>query len=170
MGNGRFVKGMRPWHAGKTKKDLPQLSHPNPEKGKKHPNHSKLLKERKVVPPSQKGSILNRGNNNPMFGRKGEKCPRWKGGITPLVRLIRTSFLYRQWRSDVFTKDNFTCQSCGTSKCWIEAHHIKPFSKIIEEYKITTFEQAENCKELWNINNGQTLCKECHKKITFSNG
>ena len=43
------------------------------------------------------------------------------------------------------------------------AHHIKEFSKIIEEYQIKTLEQALNCDEMWNINNGQTLCWECHK-------
>ena len=34
----------------------------------------------------------------------------------------------------------------------------------MEEYQIKTFEQALNCAELWDINNGRTLCKECHKK------
>jgi len=40
----------------------------------------------------------------------GEDNPNWKGGITPLARHIRNSYKYRQWRSDVFTKDDFICQ------------------------------------------------------------
>lgn len=30
--------------------------------------------------------------------------------------------------------------------------------------KRKTLEDAENCEELWNINNGRTLCKSCHIK------
>lgn len=27
---------------------------------------------------------------------------------------------------------------------------------------IKTVEQARECSELWNINNGETLCEQCH--------
>jgi len=82
---------------------------------------------------------------------------------------IRKSFKYRQWRSDIFTRDSFTCQDCGLHSglgktVYLEAHHIKQFSKIIEENNIKILEQALNCEELWNINNGRTLCKKCHNK------
>src|SRR3990167_1127604 len=40
----------------------------------------------------------------------GEKNHNWQGGITALQKQIRRCFLYRQWRSDVFTRDDFTCQ------------------------------------------------------------
>lgn len=94
----------------------------------------------------------------------GNKCPFWKGGISPLRRIIRTSFKYRQWLSDVLTKDDFTCQKCNKRGGKLSAHHIKSFAKIITEYEIKTLEQANDCAELWNINNGQTLCIDCHKK------
>jgi 5-methylcytosine-specific restriction endonuclease McrA len=96
------------------------------------------------------------------LAQKGEKHPRWKGGISTLNNKIRTSYEYRQWVSDVFTRDNFTCQKCNKRGGYLHAHHIKKFSKIIEEYQIKTMEQVLNCKELWNINNGQTLHKKCH--------
>jgi 5-methylcytosine-specific restriction endonuclease McrA len=92
-----------------------------------------------------------------------ERVGSWKGGITPLIVKIRGCFLYRQWRSDIFTRDSFLCQECGKNG-GIEAHHIKPFSTIIEENKIKTFSEAESCEELWNINNGVTLCIGCHDK------
>ena len=100
---------------------------------------------------------------------KGSKSYLWKGGITPLNKQIRNCFEFRQWHSDVFTRDDFTCQTCGARSgkgkvVYLQAHHIKSFAKILEEYQIKTFKQAINCEELWNINNGLTLCIDCHKK------
>ena len=86
-----------------------------------------------------------------------------KGWITPLMQAIRNSFNYRQWRSDVFQRDNYTCIWCGVRGGQLNADHIKSFSLIVEEYMIKSLEQAEQCEELWNINNGRTLCLSCHK-------
>lgn len=97
----------------------------------------------------------------------GKNHPNWKGGTTKLRTNIMGMFEYRQWRSDIFTKDNFTCQDCLIRGGDLEVHHIKPISVIIEEYHLKTLEEARNCAELWNTNNGITLCKECHRK-TFS--
>lgn len=98
--------------------------------------------------------------------RRGEKNPAWKNGISQLEARIRRSFKYRQWRSDVFTRDNFTCQECGDDRGGnLEAHHIDQFSEIIKRNKIKTYEQALACEELWNINNGLTLCKKCHSSV-----
>lgn len=94
----------------------------------------------------------------------GEKNPRWRGGITALNQQIRDSFKNRQWISDIFTRDNFTCQYCFKRGGDLEAHHIKEFWRIISENKIEKVEQALQCAELWNINNGLTLCKNCHNK------
>ena len=103
------------------------------------------------------------GKNSPMFGKKN---PNWKGGVNRLYLQIRKCFEYRQWRSDVFTRDNFICQICGDDKGGnLVAHHIKPFIEILQKYEITTLEDAIKCEELWNINNGITLCENCHKKI-----
>jgi len=95
---------------------------------------------------------------------KGENSSNWKGGITPLDKQIRTDFKYRQWRSDIFTRDEFTCQECGKVGVELHAHHIKSLSSILQKYEITTLEEAIECEELWNINNGIILCEECHKK------
>lgn len=98
-------------------------------------------------------------------GKIKEEQSNWKGGITPLRHSIRTNFKSRQWRSDIFTRDNFTCQECGQVGGKLRAHHRKDFSLILQKYEITTLEEALDCEELWNINNGVTLCKKCHKKL-----
>jgi endogenous inhibitor of DNA gyrase (YacG/DUF329 family) len=94
----------------------------------------------------------------------GSNNPNWKGGITKTSIAIRSSFENRQWRSDVFQRDNYTCQECGVKGVYLHAHHVKSFSTIVNEYNIKTMEDARNCMELWNINNGRTLCVECHDK------
>ena len=95
---------------------------------------------------------------------KGENHPSWRGGLTLLKNLIRKCFQYRQWRSDIFTRDDFTCQICGVRGGRIIADHIKAFNLILAENNIKTFEEALACEELWNINNGRVLCQDCHEK------
>jgi len=120
-----------------------------------------------------------KGKNNPIYGKHlseetrmkiretkiGVKNYNWKGGTTSLQKIVRMNFKYRQWRSDVFTRDNFTCQRCGQIRKTLNAHHIKLLASILQKYKITTLEEALECEELWNINNGITLCEECHNRI-----
>ena len=93
----------------------------------------------------------------------GSRNNLWKGGITSLRMQIQGHYKYRQWRSDIFTRDNYTCQNCNIRGCKLHAHHIEKFSSIMEKNNIKTLEQAIDCDELWNINNGQTLCLGCHK-------
>jgi hypothetical protein len=114
----------------------------------------KSLKENPEI--IQKKRFLFTGINN----------PKWKGGITRLEAQVRHCFQYRQWRSDIYTRDNYTCQICGLRKSnQLNAdHYPKSFAKIFHDNQIKTFEQALNCEEFWNINNGRTLCVDCHRK------
>lgn len=84
----------------------------------------------------------------------GEKNPSWKGGITPINHLIRNSVEYKLWRKSVFERDNYTCIWCGKIGGKLNADHIKTFA----EYPELRFA----------IDNGRTLCRECHIK-THSN-
>lgn len=122
---------------------------------------SRSLKGQKFTMQRKENLSLSKKNKP---GRKGSLNNNWKGGITELSKQIKKTFEYRQWRSDVFTRDNFTCQDCGQVGGQLEAHHIEAFSAIIEKYQIKTVEQALLCAELWNINNGSTICKKCHPK------
>jgi len=106
------------------------------------------------------------GKNHYNYGKFGEDASNWQGGgVTLLSRQIRFCFKYRQWRSDIFTRDNFICQECGNNKMKNpEAHHIKSLKEIIKKYNIKILKEALDCEELWNINNGITYCRNCHKK------
>lgn len=101
----------------------------------------------------------------------GSKCEFWRGGTSLLQRPKHQNSVYAKWRKSVFERDKYTCQECRikfikgfTGSVELNADHIKPFALIVRENNIKTMEQALNCKELWDINNGRTLCIPCHKK------
>jgi hypothetical protein len=80
-----------------------------------------------------------------------EKNPNWKGGVTPANQKIRTSTEYKLWRKSVFERDNYRCIWGGKSHGnKLHADHIKPFS-LFPELRLA-------------IDNGRTLCEDCHKK------
>ncbi len=84
------------------------------------------------------------------FKKRGKNNSRWKGGITPHNQLIRRSPQMKQWRIEIFKRDNYICQTCNQKGTTLHAHHIKPFAKFPDLR--------------FDINNGITLCVECHKK------
>lgn len=87
--------------------------------------------------------------NKGLFGyNAGAKNPNWKDGAYTKNYRIRRSRRYAEWRKSVFERDDYTCQHCQARGVYIEADHIKPFAFFPE----LRFE----------INNGRTLCKECH--------
>jgi len=93
----------------------------------------------------------------------GENSFHWKGGITPLNEVIRNSTFYKRWRTLVFQRDDFTCGHCLVRGGKLHAHHLNLFSDIMKEHNITTLEEALQCEALWDVSNGITLCKKCHK-------
>lgn len=79
----------------------------------------------------------------------GERNPNWKGGITPQRMLARSNSKYEKWREAVYKKDWYTCQCCGESHgIEKQAHHFYNFS--------------ENEELRYDVDNGITLCKNCH--------
>lgn len=64
---------------------------------------------------------------------------------------IRRSGQYNEWRKAVFERDEYTCQSCGQRGGILNAHHIKQFAKYPDERL--------------NLDNGITLCKDCHRAV-----
>lgn len=99
---------------------------------------------------------------------RGPKNWNWKGGITKLHEQIRNSLKNRQWRSDIFQRDNFTCQHCGVRGTYLEADHFPvSFSELLKITGVKSLEEAEVREEFWNLNNGRTLCRPCHDKTKY---
>jgi len=106
---------------------------------------------RKTMSQKRKGvklSVQHRLNISKSV-KRGENHPNWKGGLYPEHKIIRKSVEYRIWKDAVLKRDNYKCIWCGYNQ-HLEADHIKSFS----EYPELRFA----------IDNGRTLCKECHKK------
>lgn len=89
-----------------------------------------------------------------------EKNPNWKNGITSLSKSIRSLAKYKRWKQEVLSKSN-CCVKCGSTKR-LEADHIKKFQYILLDNNIVKLEQAIDCDELWNVDNGQVLCRHCN--------
>jgi len=83
--------------------------------------------------------------------RTGEKHPNWKGGIALARTRYWRSDEYQEWRTAVFERDDYTCQRCLGRGGYLHAHHIIPYCISPEER--------------FNVDNGATLCKECHDYI-----
>lgn len=113
------------------------------------------------------GNNYNKGKKVP-YEKKilhmGVNHHNWRGGPNSILKAVRSLYEYRQWRSDIFQRDDYTCQICGIKGYKLNADHIKAFSLIIKENNIKTIQEALDCPELWNLNNGRTLCFSCHTK------
>jgi hypothetical protein len=99
----------------------------------------------------------------------GEQSNGWKGGVSPLHKQIRGLWQMKEWTKLVFERDNYTDVITGIKSKNLNAHHIKSFEIIIKENNIKSVEEAINCKELWDINNGMTLDRDNHMKLFHSN-
>lgn len=82
-----------------------------------------------------------------------ENHPRWQGGITSENRRVRSKIEWKKWREAVFARDKFTCKECGMTGVFLEPHHIVPV--------------RSDKNNVYNLNNGITLCRPCHKKTIW---
>ena len=154
--SGNFEKGRKPWNLGdKGRKDWHNISglKPGNNKGKKASEETRA-------------KIRLARAKQDMSHMQGKNHPNWKGGRTPLTKKIRRLYKSVEWRKSVFERDNYTCQKCGQRGGRLNADHIKPFSKLLDENNINTIEQAKSCLKLWDVSNGRTLCENCHQKTS----
>jgi hypothetical protein len=144
---GLFKKGQLPWNKG-----IHQWE------GKKHPGQKEKInkiclickKVFKVLPSRNKRKLCSlKCQKIQIKSRIKENHPNWKGGIK-IDNDRRKSFEGVQWRSDVFQRDNWICQTCGVrGGVVLQAHHKKSW--------------AEYPEFRYDVDNGVTLCISCHK-------
>jgi hypothetical protein len=84
-------------------------------------------------------------------GQKGEKGSNWKGGIYVEQENARLSWEIRNWRNEVYGRDNFTCQKTHGWGGKLAAHHIYNFA----QHKDIRYE----------VFNGITLSLEEHREF-----
>lgn len=85
----------------------------------------------------------------------GECNSNWNGGTSGERQLASGKRDYILWRTAVFMRDNYTCQECGDKsskdhRVTLNADHIKPWA-LYPDLR-------------YAIDNGRTLCVDCHKK------
>lgn len=156
----RFVKGIAPWNKG-TKGVMHSWN-----KGKTYKckiSAVKTLEWRQKISEGLKGHI------------PWNKGVRIKNGKATLTEQLRRSDRYKKWRADVFRRDGWTCQTCGLRGHGkdIESHHIIPMKTILQQVAIVGISEEEKYQlamllpEIFDVNNGVTLCKSCHV-LTYS--
>ena len=136
---GRFKKGSHP-------KNEFQKGYIPWNKGKHHTRKTK----RKISKKNKDRKFSEEIRKKMSERNKGEKSSLWRGGISFENDKIRHSIEFKLWRETVYARDNWTCQRCG-KRGGINPHHIKNFAKYPELR--------------FAIDNGITLCKECHRKF-----
>lgn len=93
-------------------------------------------------------------NKNRINMPRKEQHWNWQGGIS-LINDNRDSTEYKQWRNQVYKKDNYKCVICG-SKEKLNAHHKKSWKEYPELR--------------YDVDNGETFCEKCHIKYHQLNG
>lgn len=111
-------------------------------------NPMKRIEVREKVAKSMTGKISPQ-RGKPQSTQRGKKHWNWQGGINPINDSIRKSLEYKLWRRAVFERDNYTCIWCGIRGKELNADHIQ----LWKDYPELRFA----------IDNGRTLCVECHK-------
>lgn len=82
--------------------------------------------------------------------RARSALPKKKTIQKATVAAWRKTTNYRQWRAEVITRDDRTCQFCASRKN-LTAHHIVAASV--------------NPDLRYEVRNGITLCRNCHKVL-----
>jgi len=88
---------------------------------------------------------------------RGKNNPNWNPNLTDEERQIRrdarkgliSDYELKNWRKQVFERDDYTCRCCGAKKSPFNAHHLNGWNKFVDQR--------------YDLSNGLTLCIACHK-------
>ena len=127
----------------------------NPFRGKKHTEDSKQRQRDRML--GRKLSLEHKEKViKTLRNGTGKDNPNWKGGTTPEDIKFRNSDEYKEWRTNVFVRDDYTCRFCGQKGGGLNADHIAPFA-LYPELRLSS-------------DNGRTLCVNCHRKTETYGG
>lgn len=164
---GTFAKGNKAWNKGKKTGIVP----PNkkepiikfckicilkfevqPYRAKTALFCSRFCKSKSIIPwnKDKKGVQVAWNKGKPNLRIRGENNPNWRGGKTSERVTAMGRIEYILWRTSVFMRDDYTCQKCDVRGGELQADHIKPWA-LYPELR-------------YAIDNGQTLCINCHKQ------
>ena len=97
------------------------------------------------------------GAKHPNYGKRCKDTTNWQGGLTDKMQALRNTSAYKNWRESVYERDDWTCQECGArsssgNTVYLNAHHIHPIK------------DNKNSLLIFDVNNGITLCVDCHNE------
>lgn len=144
-------RGSIPWNKGKKTGIKPWLGK------KRDPETIAKMQATKIARPYSHPQSVRDRISKTTLGRS-------KGGVSAVAALIRGTSPYKNWRTAIYKRDDYTCQQCGVRGGKLNADHKTPFSVLLRRHKIKTIMEAAACSELWNLDNGKTLCVPCHLK------
>ena len=93
---------------------------------KKHVIPTRSIKETRAV--KHWGAT---GEQNGMYGIRGEDHPNWQGGITPGRQALYGLAEWAATSKDVWERDGGRCQRCGAERMghYMHIHHTIPFKE-----------------------------------------
>ena len=155
---GKIVEAIQMWERNLTWEEMSKIVGISSRTLKRYLHKMGYLRDYKFVSLKLKGRFHTKEHRKKVSETriltgvaKGEKNPNWKGGITKENEKIRKTSQYKDWRKAVFIRDNYVCQICGKRDgSYLHADHIKQFAYFPELR--------------FDVNNGRTLCINCHRK------
>lgn len=80
--------------------------------------------------------------------QRGITFEDFDGFSTSEQHMARNNTYYKEWKNNVFKRDNYTCQCCGKRGGNLNAHHL---------YNFAGYEDLR-----YAVDNGITFCEKCH--------
>ena len=90
------------------------------------------------------------GKDNPMYGRRGKRNPRWNGGHSPNRQITYARAEWKRLKRCILQRDGYKCLICAGNKKLI-IHHVFPWSRY------PAFRETPT--------NLATLCTACHRMV-----
>jgi len=127
--------------------------------------YNKSEKHRKAASISnkkRKWTLETRQKNS--MGQLKQTEEEWGGFTSPLRKQIYNWLNRRvKWHEGIKKRDSYTCQICGDGRGGnLHAHHVVTMKDIIRHNNIKSIDDAKQCGIFYDLNNGKTLCENCH--------